>query len=168
MALRNILEYPHDTLSKKSKDVAEITPRIRELVQDMMETMENVNGVGLAAPQVGVLKRVIVLDGGKNPPIALINPVILEQNGEQAEAESCLSVPGRSGIVDRPQWVRVRGLGLDGKEHTYNGEGLFARAVCHEIDHLNGTVFVEVMKEEIMLEDCEGGEGHDCDCGHEH
>ncbi len=150
MAIREILTLPEesDFLHKKSREVVEIDDRILTLLDDMAETMYEANGVGLAAPQVGILRRVVVIDVGDGL-IELINPVIVYKKGEQIDAEGCLSVPGRSGTVARPEKVKVRALNRHGKEITVDGEGLLARALCHEIDHLNGTVYVDIMIAEI-------------------
>ncbi len=150
MAIRTILTLPDEAefLHKKSREVAEIDDRILTLLDDMADTMYDANGVGLAAPQVGILRRVVVIDVGDGL-IELINPVIVYKKGEQIDAEGCLSVPGRSGTVARPEKVKVRGLNRNGEEITVDGEGLLARALCHEIDHLNGTVYVDIMIAEI-------------------
>ncbi|SHN48767.1 peptide deformylase [Butyrivibrio hungatei DSM 14810] len=160
MALRTIREYGDDVLAKKCKDVKEITPRIQELVADMLETMYEANGVGLAAPQVGILKRVVVIDCSPegDQPIVMINPEILETSGEQTGYEGCLSLPGKSGIVTRPNYVKAKAVDLEGKEYIIEGEELLARAICHELDHLDGHMYVEkvegdlVDNEELMAE----------------
>lgn len=144
MAKRNILTVAQDneTLRKKSREVEVIDERITALLDDMAETMYAANGVGLAAPQVGILKRIAVIDIGEGL-IELINPVITYKKGEQIDAEGCLSVPGKSGTVSRPEKVMVRALDRNGKEITIEGKGLLARALCHEIDHLSGTIFTD-------------------------
>ncbi|WP_292139278.1 peptide deformylase [Butyrivibrio sp.] len=160
MALRTIREYGDEVLAKKCKDVKEITPRIKELVADMLETMYEANGVGLAAPQVGILKRVVVIDCSPegDQPIVMINPEILETSGEQTGYEGCLSLPGKSGIVTRPNYVKAKAFDLEGKEYIIEGEELLARAICHELDHLDGHMYVEkvegdlVDNEEIMAQ----------------
>ncbi|AOZ96837.1 peptide deformylase [Butyrivibrio hungatei] len=160
MALRTIREYGDDVLAKKCKDVKEITPRIQELVADMLETMYEANGVGLAAPQVGILKRVVVIDCSPegDQPIVMINPEILETSGEQTGYEGCLSLPGKSGIVTRPNYVKAKAVDLEGNEYIIEGEELLARAICHELDHLDGHMYVEkvegdlVDNEELMAE----------------
>lgn len=160
MALRTIREYGDDVLAKKCKDVKEITPRIQELVADMLETMYEANGVGLAAPQVGILKRVVVIDCSPegDQPIVMINPKILETSGEQTGYEGCLSLPGKSGIVTRPNYVKAKAVDLEGNEYIIEGEELLARAICHELDHLDGHMYVEkvegdlVDNEELMAE----------------
>ena len=144
MAKRNILTVDTDseTLRKKSREVERIDERIITLLDDMAETMYDANGVGLAAPQVGVLKRVVVIDVGDGL-IELINPVITYKKGEQIDAEGCLSVPGKSGTVSRPEKVMVRAQDRNGNEINIEGKGLLARALCHEIDHLSGTIYTD-------------------------
>lgn len=149
MALRNIVQEPNETLRKKCRKVEQITDRILQLLDDMKETLAKADGVGLAAPQVGVLRRVVVIDIGEGP-MELINPEILESSGEQTGEEGCLSVAGRWGVVTRPNYVKVKAMDRQGKECIYEGEGLLARAFCHEIDHLDGRLFIDIMKEEIM------------------
>ncbi len=148
MALREIRikEEQEAFLRKKSRPVTEITERIKILLDDMAETMKAANGVGLAAPQVGVLKRVIVVDIGEGL-ISLINPEIIEAEGEETDQEGCLSVPGLRGLVSRPKKVKVKGLNPYGEEVIIDCEGLLARAMCHEIDHLDGVLFVDKVSE---------------------
>ncbi len=148
MALRNSVQEPNETLRKKCRKVEKITERILQLLDDMKETLAKADGVGLAAPQVGVLRRVVIIDVGEGP-IELINPEILEAAGEQTGEEGCLSVAGRWGVVTRPNYVKVKAMDRQGKERIYEGEGLLARAFCHEIDHLDGRLFIDIMKEEI-------------------
>ncbi len=152
MALRNIREYGDEVLARPCKEVKEITPRVRELVEDMLETMYDANGVGLAAPQVGVLKRIVVIDVSPDAdqPLVLINPVILEKDGEQTGYEGCLSLPGKSGIVTRPNHVKARAMDLDGNEFEIEGEELLARAICHELDHLDGHMYVEKVQGDLV------------------
>ena len=152
MALRTIREYGDDVLERKCKEVKEVTPRIRELVEDMLETMYEANGVGLAAPQVGVLKRLFVIDVSAegDSPIVFINPEILATDGEQTGYEGCLSVPGKSGIVTRPNYVKVKATNLEGEEFVMEGEELFARAILHENDHLDGHMYVEKVEGELV------------------
>lgn len=152
MALRTIREYGDDVLEKRCKDVKEITPRIKELVQDMLETMYNANGVGLAAPQVGILKRIVVIDVSPeaDQPLVMINPEILETDGEQTGYEGCLSLPGKSGVVTRPNYVKAKATDLDGTEYIIEGEELLARAICHELDHLDGHMYVEKVEGELV------------------
>ena len=144
MAKRTILNVDTDneTLRKKSREVEKIDERIITLLDDMAETMYDSNGVGLAAPQVGVLKRVVVIDVGDGL-IELINPVITYKKGEQINAEGCLSVPGKSGTVARPEKVKVRALNRHGEEINIDADGLLAIALCHEIDHLSGTLYID-------------------------
>lgn len=151
MAIRTILNITDDNelLRKKSREITEIDDRIKTLLDDMAETMRDAGGVGLAAPQVGILRRAVVIDIGEGL-IELINPVIVYKKGEQIDAEGCLSVPGRSGTVARPEKVKVRALNRDGEEILIDGEGLLARALCHEIDHLDGTVYIDKMIAEIF------------------
>lgn len=142
MALRTIRVIGDQVLTKKCREVKEVTPRIKELIADMLETMYEANGVGLAAPQVGVLKRLVVIDVGEGP-LVLINPVILEASGEQTGDEGCLSLPGKAGEVTRPNYVKIRALDENMQEYEAEGTELLARAFCHEIDHLDGHLYVE-------------------------
>ena len=142
MAIRNIVKLGDPVLRKTARSVLEFNSRIATLVEDMLETMYAAEGVGLAGPQVGVLKRVCVVDIGDGP-IELINPVILEKKGEQQESEGCLSLPGRYDVTSRPMWVKVRAQDRFGKTFTVTGEGLLARAFCHDIDHLDGILFID-------------------------
>ncbi len=150
MAIRTIREYGDDVLAKNCKEVKEITPRIKELVEDMFETMYDANGVGLAAPQVGILKRIFVIDCTGEDPLVFINPEILETSGEQTGYEGCLSVPGKSGVVTRPNYVKAKAMDLDGNEFVIEGEELLARAILHENDHLNGHMYVEKVEGELV------------------
>lgn len=131
-----------DRLEKICRPVKEMTPRTKELIQDMLETMYDANGVGLAAPQVGILKRIVVIDVGEGPLI-MVNPEILETSGEQTGQEGCLSLPGQAGIVTRPNYVKVRALDENMQEFIIEGEELLARAICHECDHLDGIMYVK-------------------------
>ncbi len=142
MAIRQIRLQGDSILNKKCREVTQVTPRIRELVQDMLDTMYEANGVGLAAPQVGVLRRIAVIDIGEGPYI-FINPQILESSGEQEGDEGCLSLPGKAGNVRRPNYVKARAFDLDMKPFEVEGEELFARAMCHEFDHLDGHMYTE-------------------------
>ena len=142
MALRQIVKIGEPVLRKKSKVVKEINDRIIELLDDMADTMYEADGVGLAAPQVGILKRVVVIDIGDGL-IELINPEIIEAEGEYLDNEGCLSVPGESGDVLRPYRVKVRALNRFGETIEIEGEELLARAFCHEIDHLDGILYVD-------------------------
>ena len=148
MALRKIRQLGDEVLSKKCREVREMTPRIRELIEDMKETMYEANGVGLAAPQVGVLRRVVVIDVGEGP-IVLVNPRILEQSGERTEDEGCLSLPGKAGQVTRPAYVKVEAFNENMEKVILEGEELLARAFCHEIDHLDGHMYVEKVEGEL-------------------
>ena len=143
MALRNIMNYQtDDILRKKARVVEKVDGRILTLLEDMAETMYDANGAGLAAPQVGVLRRVIVIDDGTGL-IKLINPVIVKAIGEQQEIEGCLSIPGIYGLVKRSEKVIVRALNEQGQSVELEGSGLLAQAFCHEIDHLNGILFID-------------------------
>ena len=165
MALRNILLEGDETLRKKSKDVVNFGERNNLLLDDMWETMRSADGIGLAAPQVGVLRRVVIIDVTPPPVDAnsddleishdnedveeqmqfeLINPEIIEQSGENIESEGCLSLPGVIGMVPRPEYVRVKAYDRKGEEIIIEGEGLLAKAICHEIDHLNGILFTDI------------------------
>ena len=148
MALRTIRVQGDSVLTKKSRTVDKMTPRIGELITDMLDTMYDAMGVGLAAPQVGILKRIVVIDVGEGP-IVLINPEILETSGEQTGDEGCLSVPGMAGQVTRPNYVKVKVLDVNMNEQIYEGEGLLARAFCHEIDHLDGKMYTELVEGEL-------------------
>ena len=148
MALRTIRVQGDSVLTKKSRTVDKMTPRIGELITDMLDTMYDSMGVGLAAPQVGILKRIVVIDVGEGP-IVLINPEILETSGEQTGDEGCLSVPGMAGQVTRPNYVKVKALDVNMNEQIYEGEGLLARAFCHEIDHLDGKMYTELVEGEL-------------------
>lgn len=143
MAHLTILKEGDEALRKKSRPVTEITPRIKTLLDDMLETMRGADGVGLAAPQVGVLRRIVVIEVTEGEVLELINPEIIETSGEQTGPEGCLSVPGKQGIVKRPSFVRVRALDRDGVMRTYEGTELLARCFCHEIDHLDGTLYID-------------------------
>ena len=151
MALRNIREMGDSVLEKKAKVIKEVTPRIRALAQDMLETMYDAGGVGLAAPQVGILKRMVVIDISEeqNEPYTMLNPQIIEQDGEQTGYEGCLSVPGKVGEVTRPNRVVVRYNDLEMNEWEMEAEEFLARAVCHELDHLDGHLYVEKVKGEL-------------------
>jgi len=143
MALRKIRIDGDEILRKVSRHVDEITPKIKFLVEDMIETMEYASGVGLAAPQVGVLKRIVVIDVGEGP-IVMINPEIISEEGIQEGIEGCLSVPGKSGTVTRPFKVSAKALNENGEEFTIEGEELLARAICHELDHLEGKLYTDI------------------------
>ena len=148
MALREIRVMGDEVLNKTCKEVTKMSLRTKILIGDMLDTMYEAMGVGLAAPQVGVLKRIVVIDVGEGP-IILINPEILETSGEQTGEEGCLSVPGKSGVVTRPDYGKVKALKEDMEEIELEGEGLLARAFCHEIDHLDGHMYVELVEGEL-------------------
>ena len=151
MAIRNIRLQGDPVLYKQAKEVKEVNQKTIELIDDMLDTMYEAMGVGLAAPQVGILKRIVVIDCSPegDDPIVLINPVILEKKGSQTGDEGCLSVPGKNGTVTRPEYVKVKALNEDMEEVIYEGEGLLARAFCHEIDHLDGHLYVELVEGEL-------------------
>ena len=149
MALRQIRELGDPCLLKVCKPVKEVSDRTKELIEDLLDTMYNAEGVGLAAPQVGILKRIAVIDAGEEyqeEPIILINPVIEETDGEQTDYEGCLSVPGKVGMVTRPNHVKVKAYDAEMNEYTIEGEGLLARALMHEIEHLDGNMYVEKVR----------------------
>lgn len=162
MAIRTIREIGDPVLNKVAKEVTEITPRIRDLIDDMVETMYEANGVGLAAPQVGILKRIVVIDVTGEDLLVLINPRIVETSGEQTGNEGCLSVPGKTGIVTRPNYVKVVAQNEDMETIELEGTELLARAFCHEIEHLDGHLYVEKVEGDLMntadLEDDEDEE----------
>ena len=146
MALRIIRKNEDPALYKVCKEVKKFDARLSELIDDMIETMNDADGVGLAAPQIGVLRRVAVIDVGDGP-VELVNPVILDSSGEQGGMEGCLSFPGESGYDVRPNWVKVEAYDRHGDLYEYEGEGLFARAVFHETDHLDGKVYLRLVTE---------------------
>ena len=150
MAIRTIREIGDGVLTKVSKEVKEMTPRTRTLIEDMLDTMYEANGVGLAAPQVGILKRIVVIDVTGEDPLVLINPRILETSGEQTGNEGCLSVPGKTGIVTRPGYVRVEARDQDMKLREIEGTELLARAICHELDHLDGRLYLDRVEGSLM------------------
>ncbi len=143
MAKLKILTEGDTALRLKSRPVTEVNGRIKTLLSDMTETMRAADGCGLAAPQVGVLRRVVVIETEPGRVLELINPVIVEKKGEQHEIEGCLSVPGKQGYTHRPAYVKVEALDRNGEKMTYEGEGLLARAFCHEIDHLDGILYID-------------------------
>ena len=148
MALRTIRVEGDPVLGKVCREVTEVTPKIVTLIDDMLETMYEANGVGLAAPQVGILKRIVVIDVGEGP-IVMINPEIIESDGEQTGDEGCLSVPGMAGQVTRPNYVKVKAMDEDMNEVIYEGTELLARAFCHEIDHLDGKMYTDLVEGEL-------------------
>ncbi len=141
MAIRNVRKIGDETLETVCRPVKKMTDHIQELIDDMLDTMYDANGVGLAAPQVGVLRRIVVIDVTGEDPYVLINPEIVETQGEQECYEGCLSVPGKVGVVTRPAYVKVRALNRDMEEFELEGEELLARAICHECDHLDGIMY---------------------------
>ena len=145
MAIRKIRELGDEVLTKPCKEVTKMTLRTKILINDMLDTMYEAMGVGLAAPQAGILKRIVTIDIGEGP-IVLINPEILETSGEQTGEEGCLSVPGKAGLVTRPNYVKVKALNEDMEEIVLEGEELLARAFCHEIDHLDGKMYVDLVE----------------------
>ena len=149
MALRQIRIMGDEKLEKTCRPVTEMTSRTKELIRDMLDTMYDANGVGLAAPQVGILKRIVVIDVGEGP-IVLVNPVILETSGEQTGQEGCLSLPGQAGIVTRPNYVKVKACDENMQEFELEGEELLARAICHECDHLDGIMYVRYVEGELF------------------
>lgn len=148
MAIRKIRTMGDRILTKKCRLVEEMTPKIKTLINDMLDTMYDAYGVGLAAPQVGILKRIVVIDVGDRPWV-LINPEITETSGEQTGDEGCLSLPGKSGTVTRPNVVTVKAYDENMESFTLTGEGLLARAICHECDHLDGIMYVEHVEGEL-------------------
>ena len=170
MALRQIRTLGDPVLEKKCREVKEMTPRLRELIDDMLETMYDSQGVGLAAPQVGVLRQIVVIDVGDEDaqPLVLINPKIIEADGEQTGPEGCLSVPGKAGQVTRPNHVKVAALNENMEPFEAEGTELLARAICHELDHLQGVMYVDKVEgqlydvseeeEEETAEETEGAE----------
>lgn len=155
MAVRQIRVIGDEILTKKCKPVKEMTPRTLELIEDMFETMYESNGVGLAAPQVGILKQIVVIDVEDGNQYVLINPKIVETSGEQTGYEGCLSVPGKSGLVTRPNYVKVRALDETMTPYELVGEGLLARAICHECAHLEGQLYVELVEGELIDNEAE-------------
>lgn len=150
MALRNVREHGDAILNKISKEVKEMTPRTAELIEDMLDTMYEANGVGLAAAQVGVLKRIFVVDVTGEDPYIFVNPKILETSGEQTGQEGCLSVPGKTGVVTRPNYVKVEAYNEKMEHFVLEAEELLARAICHEYDHLDGHLYVEKVEGRLM------------------
>lgn len=166
MAIRNIREIGDPVLNKNCKEVKEMTGRTLELIDDMFDTMYEAQGVGLAAPQVGILKRIVVIDVTGDDPMLLINPVILETSGEQTGYEGCLSVPGKSGIVTRPNYVKVKAYDEELNPFELEGTELLARAICHEMEHLDGHLYVEKVEGDLvntsdLYEECEEEESEE-------
>lgn len=154
MALLNILKEGEDTLRKVSRPVEKLSPRLIQLLDDMQETLKASGGVGLAAPQVGILRRVVLVDNGEQV-LELINPEIIEVRGEQQECEGCLSVPGKWGITKRPAYVKVRAMNRKGKYYEADGTDLVARCFCHELDHLDGVLFTDNVVRMLTEEEIE-------------
>ena len=150
MAVRTIRVIGDEILYKECKPVKEMTQRVEELIEDMFETMYENNGVGLAAPQVGILKQIVVIDGDDGNQYVMTNPEIIEEEGSQTGQEGCLSVPGKAGIVTRPQKVKVKALDENMEEFVLEGEDLLARAICHECAHLHGQLYVSLVEGELM------------------
>lgn len=155
MAIRKIVKLGDEALRKVCKEQEKFDLRLWLLLKDMADTMYKAEGVGLAAPQVGILRRVVVIDVGDGL-VELINPEIISSEGSQCGREGCLSLPGRQGIVTRPRKVTVRAQDRKGNEFQLEAEGFFARAVCHELDHLDGRVYIDVMDRELTPEEIEG------------
>ena len=150
MALRTIRIQGDPVLTKKCREITEMTPKIKELIDDMLDTMYEANGVGLAAPQVGVLKQIVVMDVDDGNQYVLINPKIIEQSGSQTGQEGCLSVPGKAGMVTRPNHVVVRAYDENMEQFELEGEELLARCICHECAHLHGQLYVDLVEGELM------------------
>lgn len=163
MSLRTIRRFGDPILEKHCKEVTELTPRLDDLIDDMFDTMYDAGGVGLAAPQVGVLKRIVVIDVSQeqNEPIVLINPVIVETSGEQTGLEGCLSLPGKYGEVTRPDYVKVIAQDRNMKKRTLEGTELLARCFCHEIEHLDGHLFTEKVEGDLVEPDQDAGDGEE-------
>ena len=153
MAILKIVKFGEELLRKTSRPVTEITPRIQTLIDDMIETMRSANGCGLAAVQVGVLRRIAVIEVEEGKPIVLINPKIIAYSGKQEEVEGCLSNPGSYSIVRRPSSVTVRALDREGKEFELTGHELLARAICHECDHLDGKIYTDIEIRKVSREE---------------
>ena len=151
MAIRNIVKHGDDVLTKKCRKVEVFDQRLCDLVEDLFDTLYDSGGAGLAAPQVGVLRRIAVVDIGDGP-YELINPEIIETEGEQYGAEGCLSYPGQFGMVKRPNYVKIKAQDRNGMWHEYEGEELLARAFCHETDHLDGNMFMRLVDEWVEVE----------------
>ena len=150
MAIRTVRVIGDEILTKPCKPINFMTPRISNLIGDLFETMYENNGVGLAAPQVGILKQVVAIDVDDGNQYVLINPEILETSGSQTGQEGCLSVPGKCGVVTRPEWVKVKAFDENMEEFILEGEGLLARDICHEVDHLKGQMYVSLVEGELM------------------
>ena len=149
MALRNIRTVGDDILNKRAREIKENSDKIQILIDDMLETMYDADGVGLAAPQVGVLKRIMIVETEPDSPVVFINPVIIKKSGEQTGYEGCLSIPGKTGIVTRPDYVEVEAYNEKMEKFTLEAKELFARAICHECDHLDGKLYVDLVEGEL-------------------
>ena len=149
MALRQLRLMGDEILSKQSKEIKELNERTLDLIDDMLDTMYESGGCGLAAVQVGVLKRIFVVDVTGDNPMVFINPVILEKNGEQTADEGCLSVPGKMGCVIRPNYIKIKAFDVEMNEFEMEAEGFLARAICHEYDHLNGVLYVSKIEGDL-------------------
>ena len=156
MGLRKILTDKEPALHKVCKPVVNFDSKLHKLLDDMVETLRQANGVGLAAPQIGILRRVVIVDVGEDEMLELVNPTLLETSGEQCGAEGCLSVPGRYGLVKRPYYAKVRAQDRNGEWFEAEGEELIARCFCHELDHLDGILYTEVMERYLTEEELEG------------
>lgn len=168
MAIRNIVTEGDDVLNKNCREVVKFDERLHSLLNDMLETLHKANGVGLAAPQVGILRRAVIVEiDPEQGPIELINPQIIEKSGTQVGLEGCLSLPGEWGIVSRPLKVTVKAQDRDGKEFTISGEGLLARAFCHELDHLDGVLYKTVSKRMLTPPEIELYNNGELDLGDE-
>ncbi len=167
MAIRQVRQAGDEILTKKCRKVDKMTPKYRDLIEDMFETMYEAGGVGLAAPQVGILRQIVVIDTGvgESDPHVLINPVIVEREGEQTGSEGCLSLPGKYGNVTRPMKVKAEALDENMEPCVLEGEGLLARAICHEIDHLEGHMFTEFVEGDLYEPVYEDEEEDDDDDG---
>lgn len=155
MGLRKIMTVKEPCLHKVCRPVEKFDGKLHKLLDDMKETLAEANGVGLAAPQVGILRRVVVVDTGEEI-LELVNPELLETSGEQVGSEGCLSIPGKYGIVKRPNYAKVRAYDRDGNEFEVEGEELMARCFCHELDHLDGIVYTEIMERYLTEEEMNG------------
>ncbi|MGF0039242.1 peptide deformylase [Peptoniphilaceae bacterium SGI.131] len=158
MGLRTIRVDGDPLLRKVSRPVTKIDDRILQLLDDMVDTMKSANGIGIAAPQIGVLRRLIIVDVGNGKTYRMINPEILETDGSQIAVEGCLSIPNFNGTVERPEKIKVRYMDPEGKDNVIEADGLFARCICHEVDHLNGILFNDIYIDEITYEQEENNE----------
>ncbi len=162
MAIRNIVKVGDEILTKKCRPVTKYDERLHELIDDMMETMKSADGVGLAACQVGILRRIVTIDIGEGP-VALVNPEIVEESGEQRAVEGCLSCPGQYGYTLRPMKVKAKAQDRDGNWFEIEGEALIARAICHELDHLDGVMFLEHVVEFLEADNSDDDQGEEAE-----